>query len=51
MRGEDRYGHFIPVPPPKGLFDPDDLARVRQIAKDEENYYYKDAAEAGKRAG
>ena len=50
VRGEDRYGHFIPVTPPKGLFHPDDMARFRQIAKDEENYYYKDAAEAGKRA-
>lgn len=49
VQGEDRFGHFELTAPPRGDFDPDDLARVQALRAVEEEYYYADAADAGRR--
>ncbi len=49
VRGEDRFGHFEPMAPPKGDFDPGDVARVMAARALEEEYYYADASKAGRR--
>ena len=46
--GEDRFGHFDLLDPPKGVLHPDDVARVRQVSTIEQTYYYAGAAEYGR---
>ena len=38
--GEDRHGHFKSLPPPRGVMDPDDMARARRVDDLEAEYYY-----------
>jgi hypothetical protein len=40
VRGEDRHGHFELLPPPRGLLDPTDVARVAEITAQEALYFY-----------
>jgi hypothetical protein len=40
VQGEDRYGHFELMAPPRGLLDPGDLARVEEIAAEESRYFF-----------
>ena len=48
VQGEDRYGHFELLGPPKGALHPDDLALARRVGEIEQQYYYAGAAEPGR---
>jgi hypothetical protein len=48
VQGEDRFGHFELLGPPKGVLHPDDVALVRRVSEIEQNYYYDGAAEPGR---
>ena len=48
VRGEDRFGHFELLEPPRGLLDPDDLERFNRINEIEAGYFYAGAAERGR---
>jgi hypothetical protein len=48
VQGEDRFGHFELLGPPKGVLHPDDVALVRQVSEIEQIYYYDGAAELGR---
>lgn len=40
VRGEDRYGHFDLLPPPRGVLDADDLARELHYKAVQEGFLY-----------
>jgi hypothetical protein len=48
VQGEDRYGHFELLGPPKGALHPDDVALARRVGEIEQQYYYAGAAEPGR---
>jgi len=48
VQGEDRFGHFELLGPPKGVLHPDDVALVRRVGEIEQQYYYAGAAEPGR---
>ncbi len=44
VRGEDRFGHFTPVPPPKRLFSPESLALYDEIRAEQAKTMMKGAS-------
>ena len=48
VQGEDRFGHFELLGPPKGALHPDDVAQVQRVNEIEQQYYYDGAAELGR---
>ena len=48
VQGEDRFGHFELLGPPRGDFHPDDVARVEQVVAIEQEYYFAGAEQAGR---
>ncbi len=48
VQGQDRFGHFELLGPPKGVLHPDDVALVRRVSEIEHGYYYAGAAERGR---
>ena len=46
VRGEDRYGHFELVPPPSGLLDPADMARMTAAVALQNQVLYRGAEHA-----
>ena len=51
VQGEDRFGHFELVGPPKGVLHPDDLALARRVNAIEDGYFYAGAGARGRRSG
>ncbi len=49
VSGEDRYGHFDLVPPPAGVLDPADVARLKRAVEQQNAIYFDGAAQLGKR--
>lgn len=48
VQGEDSFGHFELLGPPRGVLHPDDVALVRRVNEIEQQYYYDGAAELGR---
>jgi ectoine hydroxylase-related dioxygenase (phytanoyl-CoA dioxygenase family) len=50
VRGEDRFGHFELLDPPKGVLHPDDVARAARVNAVEREYFFADAEQLGHHA-